>query len=154
MPENERHMFKHKSGLPPSVMEAVRPTFKALVDTELLKKCLDGYTQNPNESLNSIIWKLCPKNKNHGLQVVETCVAVAICLYNDGASAYNSILSHLGFSSGVHTADFCKVKDQSRVYFAKKRATQASKEYRQLIRRAKKAANEKQEDGAYASGAH
>ncbi|GFX90788.1 uncharacterized protein TNCV_3166191 [Trichonephila clavipes] len=27
----------------------------------LLKKCLGGKTQNPNESLNSFIWKFCPK---------------------------------------------------------------------------------------------
>ncbi|GFU92339.1 uncharacterized protein TNCV_594641 [Trichonephila clavipes] len=37
----------------------------------LLKKCLGGKTQNPNESLNSLIRKFCPKTIGSSLQIAE-----------------------------------------------------------------------------------
>ena len=38
-----------------------KDTFLALRSDDLLSRCLDGATQNPNEALNQIIWKKCPK---------------------------------------------------------------------------------------------
>ena len=52
---DELHTFKHKNSLTSAVMEAIKPIFKDLSQTELLKKCLEGYTENPNESINSVI---------------------------------------------------------------------------------------------------
>ncbi|GFV13335.1 uncharacterized protein TNCV_4182051 [Trichonephila clavipes] len=37
----------------------------------LLKKCLGGKTLNSNESLNSLIWKFCPKTIGSSLQIAE-----------------------------------------------------------------------------------
>ncbi|KAK3890115.1 hypothetical protein Pcinc_005921 [Petrolisthes cinctipes] len=39
----------------------VKEVYKRLSDENLLKRCLQGKTQNPNESLHSRIWKFCPK---------------------------------------------------------------------------------------------
>ena len=64
--------------------------------------------------------------------MAKASVAIAGCLFNDGAGAYKSILSYLGFSYGKYTSEFCESKDKSRIYFAKKRVTQASKEYRTM----------------------
>ncbi len=153
-PEEERKKFKHTTGLPRAVMDAIRPTFKALVETNLLKKCLEGYTQNSNESLNSVIWKICPKIKNHGLFVVKAATALAICLYNDGAKGYMKVLDSLGLSVGNNTKRFCEMKDRDRIYFAKRKTTQASLECRRQKRRERKAANEKNDDKSYSKGCY
>lgn len=38
------HAYKHKSPLPPAVVEVVKPTFEALSTDELLDRCLEGAT--------------------------------------------------------------------------------------------------------------
>ena len=47
--------FKHKHGLPESVLELVEPIYDALSTPELLGKCYQGKTQNNNECLNKLI---------------------------------------------------------------------------------------------------
>ena len=73
--------FKHANNLPEAVMEEIRPIFKDLARTELLKKCGHGKTQKANESVNNLVWKYCPKEKHHGLTTVETSVAIAVCIF-------------------------------------------------------------------------
>ena len=46
---NELHQFEHTANLPVCVMDASKPIFKDLANTHLLRRCLDGYTQNSNE---------------------------------------------------------------------------------------------------------
>ncbi|GFV50450.1 uncharacterized protein TNCV_2082011 [Trichonephila clavipes] len=57
----ENKVYHHKHKLPVAVVEAIRPIFRDLSDPELLKKCLHGNTQNPNESINNVIWSRVPK---------------------------------------------------------------------------------------------
>ncbi|GBN83195.1 hypothetical protein AVEN_112634-1 [Araneus ventricosus] len=47
--------FRHKNRLPPAVMDAIKPIFNSLSHPELLNRCHGAYTQNTNESLNSVI---------------------------------------------------------------------------------------------------
>ena len=54
----------HKNNLPATSMDEIQPIFKDLSKTELLRKCLVGYTQSSNECVNSVIWKLSPKVKH------------------------------------------------------------------------------------------
>lgn len=49
--------YTHKNSLPEAIMLAIKPISKDLTKDELLKRCLHGKTQNPNESFNSCIWK-------------------------------------------------------------------------------------------------
>ena len=65
-------------------MEAVKPIFQRLSDPALLARCKTGKTQNQNEFLHTIIWGLCPKEGNIGLDIVKLAVYFAICLFNDG----------------------------------------------------------------------
>ena len=46
-----------------------------LTDEGLLKKCSRGKIQNRNESLDSIVWKLCNKTVFAGRNNVETAVS-------------------------------------------------------------------------------
>ena len=98
--EGKLHTFKHKNSLPAAVMEAIKPVFKDLAHPDLLRKCLKGYMQNPNESINNLIWKFCPKRKNHGLTTVNTAVALATGFFNDGSITYARVMRELGLTAG------------------------------------------------------
>ena len=131
---NELHQFKHTGNLPVCVMEAIKPIFKDLANTDLLRRCLDGYTQNSNESVNNAIWKYCPKTRFHGLTVVRTAVAIAVCIYNDRASRIKDMLEALEISAGIFTMEFLTDKDTSLIMFAQRQARMSSKEYRRAQR--------------------
>ncbi|GFV75201.1 uncharacterized protein TNCV_3190501 [Trichonephila clavipes] len=62
----------------------------------LLKKCLGGKTQNPNESLNSLIWKFCPKTIGSRLQIAEIAANLATSVFNDGNQILITILEKFG----------------------------------------------------------
>ena len=64
--------------------EHVKPVFDHLCDEELLGKCLLGCTQNQNESLNSVIWRRCPKVSHARIHSVEIAVYLAILTFNHG----------------------------------------------------------------------
>lgn len=130
---NKLHEYHHK-GLPECVMDAVKPIFKDLSNTELLRRCLDGYTQNANESLNHLIWKYCPKTRLHGIDVVRTALAIATSTFNDGADSLRKILEAMGISAGTFTREFLANKDALRVKTARHQAKKASKEFRRAQR--------------------
>ena len=149
--------YKHKGNLPEAVMEAIKPIYKDLAKTELLTKCLEGYTQNANESLNSVIWKYCPKAKNHGLRSVNIAVALAVCTYNDGASTFMAILREMDIQPGNFMTTFCEDKDTVRVRDAQRQAKECTKEARRAKRQRRLAQDEHQvqrEGQPYLAGAH
>jgi hypothetical protein len=77
--------FKHGTPeVPPIVIQATKNVFEELANEELLKRCLGGYTQNPNESLNAVIWKLCPKTGFRGRNNLEAATYIAVLLFNGG----------------------------------------------------------------------
>lgn len=115
---NDTANYKHKNNLPPAVMDELKPTFKVLAKTQLLEKCLEGYTQNPNESLNHLIWKFCPKTKNHGLRTVETAVAVAVCLCSSGCAPLGYILQRLDIVSRCFAKRFFADSDSLQIITA------------------------------------
>ena len=146
--------FKHKNSLPEPILEIIKHVFKDLTHPDLLNKCLDGYTQNANESINQEIWKFCPKNQYHGAKTVRTAVALATVTFNDGMKSFIKIFDHLQIRPGFFTYIFVTNEDKERIRKAEIRATEACLEYRRQKRREKLAADEAKEDGAYASGAH
>ena len=60
--------------------------------SELLEKCLGGFTQNNNESLNGSVWKLLPKTSFSGIHVFKIGVYIALAVFNDGRSRYLDIM--------------------------------------------------------------
>lgn len=64
--EGTERSYRHPHPIPVAIMKEIKPIFKDLVATELLKKCLRGRTQNANESFNNKEWTICPKNTNSG----------------------------------------------------------------------------------------
>lgn len=71
------HASSISTPLRPDVVKHILPVYKRLSTDELLKRCVNLGTQNPNESIHSAIWSKCPKSKNTSLKKVE----VIYCLF-------------------------------------------------------------------------
>ncbi len=79
-----------KSGLPTAIVDGKEPINRSLAGKSLADKLLN---QNPNESLNNLIWKRCPKKVHRGRKVVELFTASVVTHFNDGASSISAVLS-------------------------------------------------------------
>ncbi|GFW66777.1 uncharacterized protein TNCV_3783471 [Trichonephila clavipes] len=100
----------------------------------LLKKCLGGKTQNPNESLNSLIWKFCPKTIGSSLQIAEIAANLATSVFNDGNQILISILEKFGLKINRNVCVSLAERDNRRIFTSRQRCLQSSFE----ARRAKK----------------
>lgn len=149
--------YKHTNNIPKAVMDVVKPVFKDLANTQLLQKCLEGYTQNANESVNSVIWTYCPKAKNHGVVVVEIGTAIAVSIFNVGAAALIKIMEEMGLQVGQFARKFCEEKDFFRIKCAERRATEQSLKARRARRRKRLTQEDQQEEAEgfpYQAGGH
>lgn len=120
--------------MPEAVMEELRPVFRDLANTKLLQKCMNGYTQNANESINNLIWKICPKTKHHGKSTAETAVAVAVCIFNNGCGRLGDILQGRKISVGQFAVNFFADKDALQIMTAQRQAQMLTKESRKRRR--------------------
>ncbi|GFV59338.1 uncharacterized protein TNCV_942271 [Trichonephila clavipes] len=93
---NNLQNYKHKPSVAKAVRDVIKPVFADLSHPALLKKCLGGKTQNPNESLNSLIWKFCPKTIGSSLQIAEIAANLATSVFNDGNQILITILEKFG----------------------------------------------------------
>lgn len=57
--------------LDPVFVEQLEHVYVRFSDEKLLKRCLPGHTQNPNECINSLVWIRCPKHRWFGRKCVE-----------------------------------------------------------------------------------
>ena len=149
--------YKHKSVLPEAIVEEVIPIYRDLSEEQLLSRCLDSYTQNPNESLNKLIWARCPKKIYQGRKVVELCTASAVCHFNDGASSIARVLQKLGICPGKFTNAAIRKCDARRIALSEKKSSEKVKQRRKKLRAIKKGLwdleKEKERD-MYQSGGH
>ena len=67
--KRDKDQYKHKNGIPKSIVDFIKPVFQDLSRIDLLTKCTRGLTQNVNECLNGLIWdgcpKICPRRERH-----------------------------------------------------------------------------------------
>ena len=96
---SHKHM-KVSFSLPPEDMKKVEAVYKRLTANDLLKRCLKGKTQNPNESFHQRVWIYCPKVKNVSRTVLEFAVATACIYYNIGYE-YGYLGKELGIENNV-----------------------------------------------------
>ena len=169
--DKERHKYckpnswcKYKKNLPchnkphhldPVFKSHLEPIYDRLSDPTLLKRCLPGYTQNANESVNSLVWARCPKNKWHGRNRVEMATAAAAIHFSCGATAKHLIISKAGLEVGKHTRKESTRKDMTRAAHAKRKSTEKYKQYRIVRREARQKEDElrrKKEGVTYESG--
>ncbi|GBM80681.1 hypothetical protein AVEN_137208-1 [Araneus ventricosus] len=129
--------FHHKNSLPPAVMDAIKPIFNSLSHPELLNRCLGAYTQNPNESLNSVIWQICPKISGSGRRIAEIAVYESVVRFNEGRLGRLDIMKELELCISNNAISSHKKADIRRIKQGDRRAQQNTIEKRRERRRAK-----------------
>ena len=87
----EKNLYLAK--LPLEKLELIRGVYKDLVEEKLLKRCLQGFTQNPNESLHSKLWSKASKTKHAGRFRITFLSRVTVLQHNFGNHV--SLITHL-----------------------------------------------------------
>ncbi|GBM35272.1 hypothetical protein AVEN_45535-1 [Araneus ventricosus] len=144
--------YKHGNNLPVAVVEALHPVFKELSHPDLLKKCVHGKTQNPNESVNNVIWSRVPKSKFVQIEALSLGVYDAVCTYNEGNSAKLQALKKLGIQPREYTSHALLRLDKEKLLRSKYTFSQQSKERRKGKRYERKSEEYKNKNNAQIAG--
>ncbi|XP_067205402.1 uncharacterized protein [Linepithema humile] len=132
---NELDSYKQSyTPLPADVLEAIKPIYKDLSKDKLLKRCIGGFTQNNNESLNQIVWKIAPKTLSASLMIVEIAGYIATCTFNEGMKGILTIMNTIGISCGPNAHNYAEKEDAARIQLSNKRAHENTREGRMLRR--------------------
>lgn len=130
--------YNHKPPLPIQVYEAIQPIYEELTNQDLLTRCLGGYTQNNNESFNSTVWTLAPKNISSGKTVLDIATEIAVCVFNDGFSSILHIMEAMGLEIGPKSYEMCMEIDKQRITLAERSLSDRVKEARIAARSSRK----------------
>ena len=131
------------------------PIFKDLGVDALLQKCLHGKTQNPNESLNQIIWKRYPKDIFVERTALSIVVSSAVLSFNDGQRFLIKLFTELNVNAGEYLQSYCVRNDYERVDKMEKQCSTPVKLRRKKLRAIRKGfcdQNEASEGTVYGSG--
>ncbi|GFU65295.1 transposable element Tcb2 transposase [Trichonephila clavipes] len=80
------------------------------LEKDLLKKCLRGRTQNPNESFNKCIWERIPKTVFVGIETLKFGVMDAVICFNDG---YLEVSDELGIAQSAISRLFQRLQNDA-----------------------------------------
>ncbi|GBM54287.1 hypothetical protein AVEN_234112-1 [Araneus ventricosus] len=130
--------YFHKHSLPEPVLLATKKVFRELADKKLLSKCIQGQTQNPNESFNNCVWERIPKNTFVGINTLKIGVIDAVLCFNDDVYSRTEALKNLGITPGKNTYDSFKKINMLRIKEAEFMFQKARKETRTLKRQIKR----------------
>ncbi|XP_039303732.1 uncharacterized protein LOC120357462 [Solenopsis invicta] len=123
--------FTHdKAPLNDEVLNVIRPIYEDLSNDTLLERCLGAYTQNNNESLNALIWKIAPKHLHCGTKTVEIATFLAVCLFNEGFNSILKIMNIMGLKIGQNAKTFADNRDNERVKRSEQHTSHEAKKAR------------------------
>ena len=74
-----------------------------------------GFTQNNNESLNQLIWKILPKSVSGTAVLVEIVANVAACIFNEGCFALLLMMEEMQIKSGPSAHAWARSVDNLRI---------------------------------------
>ncbi|GFU33616.1 uncharacterized protein TNCV_1797991 [Trichonephila clavipes] len=100
------------------------------LEKDLLKKCLHGRTQNPNESFNKCIWERIPKTVFVGIEALKFGVMDAVICFNDGYVSRIKVFEALGIKPGYNTERALLIIDNKRIFEAERIVNKVSLEAR------------------------
>ena len=140
---------KHHDTISAEVGKQLVPIFERLTEPDLLKRCTHAMTQNANESVHNMIWKICPKTIFVGRKTMETAVAIAACQFSMGATFKGALWKALGVDPGSSLVDFAARESRKRVDLTEKAAsTEANKRRKQLtFRQTDSSTSQKESEG-------
>ncbi|GFU98999.1 uncharacterized protein TNCV_3382431 [Trichonephila clavipes] len=130
--------YIHKHSLPESILLKVKKVFRDLTEKDLLKKCLHGRTQNPNESFNKCIWERIPKTVFVGIETLKFGVMDAVICFNDGCVSRIKVFEALGIKPGYNMERALLINDNKRIFEAERIVNKVSLEARNKRRSLKR----------------
>ncbi|GFS61997.1 uncharacterized protein TNCV_2592791 [Trichonephila clavipes] len=122
--------YIHKHSLPESILLKVKKVFRDLTEKDLLKKCLQGRTPNPNESFNKCIWERIPKTVFVGIETLKFGVMDVVICFNDGYVSRIKVSEALGIKPGYNTERALLIIDNKRIFEAERIVNKVSLEAR------------------------
>lgn len=136
---NALQSFRHSyTALPTDVLEAIKPIYEDLSKDALLQRCLGGFTQNNNESLNQLIWKISPKSMSDTSTIVEIAAHVAACAFNERCFALLAFMQDMQIGTGPSSHEWARAVNDLRISRAEEQAAHDTKEERILRRQGQK----------------
>ena len=108
--------------------------FRDLSNETLLEKCLHGYSQNDNETINSVIWKKCPKHVFVFKKVLEIAVESATIEFNEGSNGLKPVFYDLGLSFGYFIKKDLNKKDNLRIRQSERKSCDHGKARQKRLR--------------------
>lgn len=125
--------FEHPNPLPDIVQKAIKPVYVDLTAPNLLERCEGGFTQNNNESLNSVIWSIARKTHFCGKKTIDFAAYTATSLFNDGYSSLLLMMQLMNIEIGPNAQDLCSKYDKDRIAKSDIKTYASSKQARQLL---------------------
>ena len=106
--------FKPYTSLPDDVLAAMKPIYEDLSKDMLFKRCVGGFTQNNDESINQLIWKITPKIHPAGSIIVKIAALIAVCIFNEGILALLLIMHGMDLKLGPNSREHARNMDENR----------------------------------------
>jgi len=141
--------------LPLDVGTKLVPIFQRLSDEKLLKRCSRRATQNANEALHQLVWKVCPKSIHVRLRTLRVAATLALAQFSMGASFKILICKVMGMDPGRNMEIHAKKKDFERIQKAEEDCSACAKSRRKKLKyeKLKKDDKKKCEEGeTYSAG--
>lgn len=132
--------YTHNPAMHNDVFNAIKPIYDELSSDDLLSRCLGGFTQNANESFNSVVWSIAPKQISSGKDIIDIATNIAVVTFNDGLRSIMNIMDVLGITVGRQCYEFCLEVDSRRIQHAEHSMSDAAKTSRRAAKSAKKEA--------------
>ena len=139
----DRTSYKEDNRLPSVFFEELKPIFIRLTNDDLLKRCLQGQTQNRNESVNGQLWSKCPKSKYRGKRRVIIAVCETVGVFNTGAASKANLMKSCGISPGLNMLKALRKEDKERIMSAAHKVSSKYRKRRQEIRSKRKSKADK-----------
>ena len=103
------------------MLSEITPVYEDLSSENSLQRCIGGFTQNNNETLNALIWSFAPKRVFSGAKTVKIASYLAESIFNEG---YESILKMMHIY-GPNSVALCTEVDDITISIATARSFEA-----------------------------
>ena len=115
-------------------MKELDPIFERLSDESLLTRCLQGLTQNQNESVNAQLWSKCSKTTFVGVRRVRIAVCETVTVFNTGAANKAVIMNLSGVNPGASMLKTLREQDKKRIKSAGQKVSLKYRKQRKNLR--------------------
>ena len=106
-----------KWALTKAIVDVLHPLFIQLTNECFLDSCKQGSTQNSNESFNSLVWSLSPKEQYNSPLETSLSISLAVCIYNSGMEyTISSLVKWANTEVDKNSQRHCQLTDKGRLY--------------------------------------